>query len=162
MGAKITTNELLDKSQLKKILNKKGEAMKRTDTNRSMDLDLKAMIKLKPKPKLSKRRITMTVDADFHQKLQQLEIDVSAVKEEQAMNLRSPKSRSPRSPRSPSSGKPGGYAEMMQEINDRLQTVGFAKRNVQIEERLNRFFPSHKMNAECRIIHDTMQQIGQF
>lgn len=71
------------------------------------------MIKPKPKPKLSKRRITMTIDADFHQKLQQLEIDVSAVKEEQAMNLRSPKSRSPRSPRSPSSGKPGGYAEMM-------------------------------------------------
>ena len=47
MGAKITTNELLDKSQLKKILNKKGEAMKRTDTNRSIDLDLKAMIKPK-------------------------------------------------------------------------------------------------------------------
>ena len=84
----------------------------------------------------------MTVDADFDKKLSQLEIDVSAIKEEQAaMNIRSPKSRSPRSPRSPSSGKPGGYAEMMQEINDRLQTVGFAKRNIQIEERLNRFFP---------------------
>ena len=50
MGAKITTNELLDKSQLKKILNKKGEAMKPTDTNRSMDLDLKAVVKPKPKP----------------------------------------------------------------------------------------------------------------
>ena len=162
MGAKITTNELLDKSQLKKILTKKGEAMKRKDTNRSLDMDVSAMVKKsKVKSKPSNRRITLKVDDDFNRKLQQLEINMETVKQSNPMKSpRSPKSS--RSPRSPGSSKPGGYAEMMAEINDRLQTVGFAKRNMQIEERLNRFFPSQKMSAECRIIHDTMQQIGQF
>ena len=51
---------------------------------------------------------------------------------------------------------------MMQEIKEKLKTVGYAKRNSSIEKRLNKYFNQDKLDAENQIINDTMQQIGKF